>query len=151
MPRFLLTLLAAMLIGFPLHAETPAQNACDDFHHLLKKVPHNSLENTRGTFKSLADEKPTTGCQVRFTTSETLLSGKKVPSFAADEDTELYRLGWRVNNSLSADGPGTSLTAIEREKVACLILSDQPAYLDERTGTIVQSKTLAITIQCRDQ
>ena len=65
-----------------------------------------------------------------------------------DPGTELYRRGWVPVLELMADGPGSSLHGIRRERTECVVLHDQPAYLDD-DGNIVQSETITVVIQCR--
>jgi hypothetical protein len=111
-------------------------------------MPYEELILSDGTHESLWDRKKYVGCEIQFKTNDTLLSGQKAPDFEAPEGTEMYRRGWRMNNSIGADGPGTGIYAIEKESVLCLIRHDQPAYLDDH-GNFVQSETLSISIQCR--
>jgi hypothetical protein len=64
--------------------------------------------------------------------------------------TELHVMGWRIDQRVAADGPGTTLFGIRRGAVFCVIYEAQPAYLDD-DGEIVSSDTLTITIQCRQE
>ena len=77
-----------------------------------------------------------------------MLSGRRVPDFEPLKGSEMYRKGWRMNNSFVADGPGTGVFGVEKESVLCLVRHEQPAYLDDY-GNIIQSETLRITVQCR--
>lgn len=130
-------------------AATVTKDPCGYFFRALKTVPHEKLTRNDGGLESLWDGKKVSGCEVMFVTNDTLRSGRDMPDFFATEGTELYRLGWRMNNSLAADGPGSGIFGIENESVLCLVSHDQPAYLDEKTEKIIQSETLTITVQCR--
>jgi len=130
-------------------AAAVTKDPCGYFFRALKTVPHEKLTRNDGGLKSLWDGKKVSGCEVMFVTNDTLRSGRDTPDFFATEGTELYRLGWRMNNSLAADGPGSGIFGIENESVLCLVSHDQPAYLDEKIGKIIQSEALTITVQCR--
>lgn len=134
-------------------AEVITKDPCGYFLRTLKTVPNEKLIRKDGNIQSLSDEKMFVGCEIKFVTNNTLLAGLagKSPDFNAYEGTELYRLGWRNDNSVGGDGPGTSLSAIESYAVRCLVASDQPAELNEDTGEIIQSETLELTIQCRQK
>ncbi len=130
-------------------AAAVTKDPCGYFLQALKAVPHEKLTRIDGDIQSLWDRKKNSGCEVMFVTNDILRSGRDVPDFTATEGTKLYRLGWRMNNSLVADGPGSGIFGIENDSVLCLISHDQPAELDEKTGKIIQSETLTLTIQCR--
>ncbi len=125
------------------------KDPCGYFLQELKVVPHEKLTRIDGDIQSLWDGKRNSGCEVMFVTNDTLRSGRDTPNFAATEGTKLYRLGWRMNNSFVADGPGSGIFGIENDSVLCLISHDQPAELDEKTEKIIQSVTLTLAIQCR--
>jgi hypothetical protein len=132
-------------------AAAVTKDPCGYFRQALKAVPHEKLTRIDGDIHSLWDGKKVSGCEVMFVTNDALRSGRDVPDFTATEGTKLYRLGWRTNNSLAADGPGSGIFGIENESVLCLVSHDQPAELDEKTGKITQSETLTLTIQCRQK
>ncbi|MDH3256725.1 MAG: hypothetical protein OEM27_03835 [Nitrospinota bacterium] len=145
---FLLQLV--LIVGFPAYAAAGKQDACEYFFLALKAVPHDIISRSEGAHQSLWDRKQYDGCEVQFVTDDTLLAGSRVPDFDALQGSEMYRRGWRVNNSIGADGPGTGIFGIEKKSVLCLVRHDQPAYLDD-DGTFVQSETLSITVQCRQK
>lgn len=144
-------LLFFVLIGcLPVYADTEEKNTCEYFFLSLESKPHEELTHRNGEYQSLLDGKKHTGCEIKFVTNDILLSGIKVPDFTPVEGSEMYRNGWRVNNSFSADGPGTSLLGVQKKTVLCLVGYNQPAYLDDQ-GNIIQSETLSITVQCRNR
>jgi len=147
-PIFLLQLV--LMVGFPAYAAAGKQDYCEHFSQVLKAVPHVTITRSEGAHQSLWDRKHYDGCEVQFVTNDTLLSGKRVPDFDALKGSQMYRRGWRVNNSIVADGPGTGIFGIEKKSVLCIVRHDQPAYLDD-DGTFVQSETLIITVQCRQK
>lgn len=124
------------------------KDPCGYFLKALRAVPHEKLIRTDGAMQSLWDGETVSGCEVLFVTNDRLRSGSAVPGFDALEGTELYRMGWRTNPSLVADGPGSGIYGIENDAALCLISHDQPAELDE-TGKIIQSETLTLAVQCR--
>lgn len=150
MKTHIFPLLLVLIVGLPVHATAEKQDACEHFFLALKAVPHNTITHSDGAHQSLWDRKKYAGCEVRFVTHDTLLSGRKVPDFDALEGSEMYRRGWRVNNSIGTDGPGTGILGIENKSVLCIVRHDQPAYLEDH-GKIIQSETLTITVQCRQK
>ena len=145
----ILLLQLARVVPFSAYAEAGEKDPCDYFFEALTSVPHESIICSYGAHASLLNGKKWACCQIRFVTNTPLLSGKKVPDFRADQGSVMYGMGWRMVNSLMADGPGSSLYGIRKGSVLCIILHHQPAYLDQKSGKIVQTDTLAITVQCR--
>ena len=138
----------ALFISLPAYVVSEQQDSCAYFLSVLSPVPHDQLTRTDGPHKSLWDGNKYTGCEIKFVTNDKLLSGRRVPNFEATEDSEMYRRGWRMNNSFVADGPGTGVYGVEKESILCIVSHEQPAYLDNH-GNIIQSETLSITVQCR--
>lgn len=120
---------------------------CGWFRDALKTVPNRNISIRSGRHLSLFDGKFYDGCELRFETTEALLSEQRVPVLEAIEGTELYRLGWRADLSIGADGPGTRLSAVRKENSVCLVSESQPAYLND-AGEIVQDDELKIVVQC---
>ncbi len=126
------------------------QNPCGDFFRALQGLPNESLILSTGEFQFLWDGAKHSGCEVRLVTYDALIRNEHpVPNFEAQPDSELYRQGWRANNAYAADGPGSSVYGIEKGKTLCIVREEQPAHIDDH-GKIVQSKTLTITVQCRE-
>jgi hypothetical protein len=141
-------LLLAFLPDLALSA-SEKQDACEYFFQALKDIPHTALSRSEGEHTFLWDGKTKySGCEIRFVTNNTLLFGRQVPAFYATPETDLFRLGWGMNHSMVADGPGSGIFGIEKGSVLCLISRSQPAYLDEKTNEIVQDDTLRLHIQC---
>jgi hypothetical protein len=125
---------------------------CSFFYDALKGVPHKTLVLSGGEHESVWDGTKYFGCEVKLVTNNALLSGyRAVPRFHATKETDMYRNGWRMNNSYIADGPGSGTFGIERGGILCIISRDQPAELDEKTREITQSETLTIIVQCRQK
>ena len=138
-------ILVACLPAFGVSAQP---DSCEYFFSVLRPVPHAELTRREGSYKSLWDGKKYTGCEVKFVANDKLLAGRSIPDFDPIEGSEMYRMGWRMNPSFLADGPGTGVIGVEKEFALCLVRHEQPAYLDAR-GSIIQSETLRITVQCR--
>lgn len=141
-----------LLSWAPLSGASPAparQNeACAWFRDRLDSVPHEMLRVESGALESLyTGEEIRGGCQVRFRTRPRP-DGAGILDLTAAEGSDLYRMGWRMDETVAADGPGTSLFGILRDGLSCLIYEAQPAFLDD-AGEVVQSEILEITIQCR--
>lgn len=132
-------------------AEAVQAEPCGYFEDRLKGVPHESLTRNDGSFLSLWSNTEVSGCEIIFVTNEKLIAGHKIPDFAATDGTELYRIGWRINNSMAADGPGTSVYGIQNDSLLCLISYDQSSYLDESSGEIIQSESINMQVQCSNK
>lgn len=130
-------------------AAAMTKDPCGYFYERLKAIPHERFTRTDGEYQSIWDGKHYRGCQVVLVTTDALLGDKAVPAFAAAEGSYLYKLGWRVDNALVADGPGSSAFGIENRSRLCLVSNEQPAELDMKAHQIIQSDTLTLTIQCR--
>ncbi len=142
-----LTLLLSL--GDPTVTAHARSDPCEYFFRSLKALPNEKLTRRSGEHESFFDGKEYIGCEVRFVTNIRLVPDRNViPNFSAQESTDLYLEGWRMNNSYAADGPGSSSFGIEKGKTLCLIMDHQPAYLDEKEG-IIQSETITIVVQCR--
>jgi len=146
---FLLTFFGGLLGCLRAGADSGAPDPCEYFYVALEAVPHDTLLRSVGEFESLWDGKTYRGCEIRFVTHDTIRAGQNVPDFDALEDSEMYRLGWRMTQGIGADGPGSGVFGIERDSVLCLVRWEQPAYIDD-DGEFVQSDTLSITVQCRE-
>ena len=145
-----LLLLLIWVVVMPAYATAGEPDSCEPFFLALKAVPHDKLSHSDGEHLSLWDQKKYAGCEVQFVSHDDLLAGQQAPDFDALKGSEMYRRGWRMNNSIGADGPGSGIFGIEKEAVLCLVSHAQPSYIDD-DGTFVQSETLSMTIQCRQQ
>jgi len=140
---------AICVVSVSACTRTVARDPCGDFFHALKALPNESLIHSIGEDESLWDGAKHAGCEVRLVTNNNLIDNDRpLPNFNAQPDSELYRQGWRANNSYTADGPGSSVYGIEKGDTLCIVRENQPAHLEEH-GKIVQSETLMITVQCR--
>lgn len=149
MKALTLVLLGGVLGCVQADADGHDPDPCESFYVALEAVPHDSLVRRAGEFESLWDSKTYRGCEIRFVAHDSLTAGHQVPGFDAVEGSEMHRLGWRMSDGIGADGPGSGIFGIERDSVRCLVLWEQPAYIDD-DGEFVQSDTLSMTIQCRD-
>ena len=143
-------MLLLWVVGMPAYATAGEPDACEPFFLALKAVPHDKLSRSDGGHQSLQDGKKYEGCEVQFVTNDVLLAGKRAPDFEAVKGSAMHRRGWRENISMRADGPGTGSFGIEKGTMLCLVSHAQPSYIDD-DGTFVQSETLSMTIQCRQQ
>ena len=147
MKAHILLLLLVLVAWLPTYGVSAQPDSCEYFFSALRSVPHEKLTRSEGPYKSVWDGKKYTGCEIEFVTNDKLLSGRSAPDFEPVKDSEMYRNGWRANNSFVADGPSTGVFGIEKESVLCLVSHEQPAYVDDH-GNIIQSETLRITVQC---
>lgn len=130
-------------------AAAVTKDPCGYFYKKLKGIPHERFVRSDGEIKWFWNSKTYRGCQVVLVTTDRLLGRKGVPSFTAFEGTYLYKLGWRMDNALAADGPGSTDFGIENRTVLCSVSRAQPGEIDPKTNKYIQSKTLTVTIQCR--
>ena len=117
------------------------------FFDILQGRPHDTLSMSNGPYVSVWNGKESSGCEINFGTDKTLPLEENVSTFVALPGTEMYRLGWRMDNSILADGPGSGVFGIEKDAMRCIVGWAQPAYLAE-AGEIVQGNKLSMTIQC---
>lgn len=142
-------LTSAILCLAATAAATPEQtDGCVFLFRILEAAPHRALSLEPGTHVSLYDGESYTGCQIDFEAVASELPAEDERLLSVGPGTDLYNRGWRLDNTIAADGPGTSLFAIRNETSLCVVDEAQPAYLDD-DGEIVASDTLSITIQCR--
>ena len=123
------------------------QSPCDFFVTTLQAIPHTELSQRTGTIESLWNGVAYRGCEVHFSTRDSLSAGVAVPDFYPLRSTEMARIGWNVVDTIVADGAGSGVHGVERNALVCLIRWSQPSYLDDE-GAFVQSDTLTMTIQC---
>lgn len=124
-------------------------NQCDYFYKKLKNIPHEKLTYNKGKHKSLLNRKEQEGCEVKFVTNDSLRADSELPVFMKTiKGTQLYKNGWRMNNKIFAEGPGSSLYGIEKGNKLCLIDYERPTYLKE-PGKIVTSSKVVIIVQCQ--
>jgi hypothetical protein len=120
-------------------------SACFYFYPKLSKLSHIKLTQTNNGFKSLSDEKWNHGCEIKFKSHESIVSGDRVyNTFQSFNNAP----GWTIDNKLSADGPGSSSVCIENDKNKCSIYWSQHAWIDEKTGEHKQSSEIEVIIQC---
>ena len=153
MKTLILLLYLAWVFPFFAYAEPGKGDPCNYFFEALRSVPHESITHSHGEHAFLLDGKKHVCCEIKFVTNTALLSGRQVPDFRADQGSVMRGMGWRMVrrmvNSLMADGSGSSLYGTRKDSVLCLILHHQPAYIDEKKGNIIQTKTLTITVRTK--
>lgn len=127
-----------------------AADHCTDFYDTLSEVPHSLLEqSSQGTFISVLDGRSKAGCSIRFETTEALLVDGALPDLRAAPGSTLAAIGWSVDPSTEADGPGSSIHALTRGDVQCVVSWAQPSFVDD-DGEFVVSETITVVIQCED-
>lgn len=143
-------LMLALAFQLLLTVAQAQDEPCVWFHDALSSLPSRRFDTGSGEHVSVYDGRTYLGCEVRFETTDALLSGLGVPRLDAIEGSELYLLGWRMEDSIAADGPGTTVFAVRRESSICVVSELQPAYLNDN-GELVQSDVLEILVQCHPQ
>lgn len=144
------TLLALTAGGWGLLGSGKAADHCTDFFDILSEVPHSILEqSSQGTFISVLDGESKAGCSIRFETTEALLAEGALPDLRAAPGSALAATGWSVDPSMGADGPGSSIHALTRGDVQCVVSWAQPSFIDD-DGEFVVSETITVVIQCED-
>jgi hypothetical protein len=121
------------------------ENACSYFFDRLIEIPHKKLVSSQDGFISIWDGRKTAGCEVVFKSHETLVSGEKVFDLF---QSLITAPGWKIDNNLTADGPGSSSVGIENPGDKCAIHWSQHSWVDDKTGKIEQSSDIEITVQC---
>jgi hypothetical protein len=123
--------------------ETP----CEEFYRALEDVPHLTLALVSDSIQPIWSSEPAPACEVTSETTDSILAGAVSPDFLAEAGSTTYEAGWRLIPEILADGAGSGVHGIERNGTGCVVLWEQPAYLDD-DGTFVQSDTFSLLIQC---
>lgn len=120
-------------------------STCLQFYNELLKLPHKRLTQTSDGFVSLLDGKSLKGCEIIFESNESIVSGEvvylKFQSFTK-------RQGWYINDTLGADGPGSSTVVITNNQNKCILHWSQPSWIDEKSNEYRQSENIKLVIQC---
>lgn len=140
-----LSLSLAFLFIFICQISNANDSPCIQFYNELLKLPHTRLTETSNGFVSLLNGKSLKGCEVIFESNESIVSGEvvylKFQSFT-------NRLGWFINENLSADGPGSSTVGIENNQNKCVIHWSQHSWIDEKSNEHRQSEHIKLIVQC---
>ena len=139
LPLFLILIIVNLNLAFA------DDFACSNFFPKLSELPHTKLTQNNNGFKSLWNGKWTHGCEIVFKSHDSIVSGDKVYDLF---QSFINSPGWAIDNSLSADGPGSSSIGIENDKSKCTILWSQHAWIDDKTGEHRQSSNIEMIIQC---
>jgi hypothetical protein len=122
---------------------------CKYFYKELASIPHHKMLFEENVLISDLYGEKFIGCRVIFNSHiELMKDDYKLPSFWADEGSELYEKGWSVNNNYTADGSGSGKYAITNNSIICIIDWDRHAWIDDKTGEIMQSDLINMKIQC---
>jgi len=147
--KFIFTLIFILLPSLGLASDS-LREACDFFYKRLEPIPHYSLEVREGKLKSLSTGADFFGCEAAFKSNVKLMKDSTyLPSFEAEEGSELYKEGWRIDEKYRADGPGSGSYGIVKGKMACVIHWDQFSYVDDN-GEIQVSDEINMTVQCME-
>lgn len=135
----------SFLFIFNSQISNATDSPCTQFYNELLKLPHTRLTQTANGFVSLLDGKSLKGCEVKFESDESMVSGKvvylKFQTFTNWQD-------WYVNENLIADGPGSSTVAIENNQNKCILHWSQHARIDKQSNEYRQSENINLIVQC---
>ena len=144
-----LALTAIVLVALALQASPGfAQLAgCAYFHKKLSDLPHLDLYVSAEAFNSIWDGRRTDGCEVVLETHTSLL-----PSEDGRRQFEqlLKAPGWKLNELLVADGPGSSSAALEYRNERCSLHWSQNAWVEDRTHETRDGDEIRIIVQCSE-
>jgi hypothetical protein len=125
---------------------------CKYFYGELVRIPHKKIAFEENTLISDLDGREFVGCKIIFNSHiELMIDDYEPPSFWAYESSELYEEGWRIDHNYTADGPGSGKYAIANNSIICIIDWDRHAWIDDKTGEIMQSDLINMEIQCLDK
>lgn len=142
---FLLALLTLPTFAFAaVDGET-----CRPFYDALTQVPHESIFQREGAYRSQFFETTAVGCFLVMNTSEERLAGEKLPDLSGRQGSALFNAGWRSNTKYLADGPGTGVVGLEKGEALCLVFYEQPAYLNDKEQ-IIQSEFIKVRVECME-
>ncbi len=135
----------AFLFIFICQISNANDSTCIQFYNELLKLPHTKLTINSNGFVSLWDGKSVKGCEVIFESDESIVSGKVVyQTFQSFTNWQ----GWSINESLIADGPGSSIIGIENDQNKCTLHWSQHAWIDEKSNEYRQSEQIKLIVQC---
>lgn len=142
------TLLAVLLLTALGSVHASAQSpGCGYFHSRLADLPGLDLVLNTGPFNSIWDGKRTDGCEVVFESHTSVLPGED----ARRKFEELVRSpGWKLNEMLSADGPGSSTVAVEKRGERCALHWSRHAWIEAASTEDRQSEDIRILVQCSE-
>jgi hypothetical protein len=140
-----LFLLLTSFVFLNISAVFGADSVCSHFYNKLSKLPYLQLTLREDGFESLWDGKHLKGCEVVYESHESIVPGSRVYH---QFESFIHTPGWVINNSLVADGPGSSTVGIENENNRCLINWSQHAWINEKTKEHRQSSQIKMIIQC---
>ena len=137
--------LAILVIILNFSPAFGADAACSYFYKKLTELPHVKLTVNDDGFQSMWDGKEMSGCELIFESHASIVSGEKVYRIF---QSFIQTPGWKIDNNLLADGPGSSSVGIENDKHKCCINWSQHAWIDEKSGKLTQSNHIEMIIQC---
>jgi hypothetical protein len=123
---------------------------CAPFYQALASIPHESIFQRDGLYNSRWFEVGVSGCFLIMNSSESRLGGQALPDLSGEPGTPLYKKGWRINPTYSADGPGAAVTGLERDDALCLIYSEQPTYIND-DGRMAKDVFIKIRVECTER
>ena len=138
----LLVLLFPSLAFAQVTAET-----CQPFYQALESVPHESIFQREGFFNSRWFETTATGCFLVLNTNQTLLGKQTLPDLSGAPGSPFYNDDWRINPVYAADGPGTQVVGLEKGQDLCLVMTEQPSYIDD-DGEIIKNIFIKVRVEC---
>ncbi|TAN41014.1 MAG: hypothetical protein EPN22_16590 [Nitrospirae bacterium] len=139
-----------MPVSDALSSETARQ--CDYFYGKLVNISHQKILFEKDAAVQDISGEEFKGCRIVFNSNMKLMKGSiHLPSFWADEGTELYKQGWRNEHNYTADGPGSGKYAIINNGFICIIDWDQHSWIDDKTGEIMSSELINMEVQCFDK
>lgn len=129
-----------------------SHSMCDHFYRILTRLPHSEIHINSGVIGDGNKQETLNTCEVIFVSDDSLMQNgvESLPSFRAEQGSELYNAGWRENDSYAADGAGTGAYGILRGNVLCLIQWEQHSWVDD-SGAIGHSNMVRLTAQCHDR
>ena len=142
-----------LFLTFPYGAvadEPP--DTCDYFYRQLADIPLHRITYEKDVMLEDLEGGKFHGCKVTFNSDiELMKEDYELPSFMADDDTELFEKGWRNNNRYGADGAGSGKYGIIKNDILCIVDWSRHAWLDETTRKITQSDLINMEIRCLDK
>jgi hypothetical protein len=143
-----LILAAALLLAAVGHAPASAQSrGCSYFQSRLADLPGLDLVLNTGAFNSIWDGKRTDGCEVVFESHTSVLSEEDA---RRKFDELITSPGWKVNEMLSADGPGSATVALEKRGERCALHWSRHAWIEAATHQDRRSEDIRILVQCSE-
>jgi hypothetical protein len=134
-------IISILLLFANVYADDELQNVCREYEKAMKSIPHITTGVDLDTYFNTYDGKTLHGCTAEVSTKWSLVGED------FDQSKVLELPGWK-NGDFAADGPGTSMYEMIKDKMFCHVGFNFSSYIDEKTGDLVMGDDLDMYANC---